>query len=238
MNNNIKLPKSNIKARLASAIGLFGILFLFTGCLAQKSYVDPTFRNATYLSLKPPANPTPISVQIEFQRNGKRLKKVEPTVRKKVIEVLAVSRMFSEATDSNPGAKLSVILNNVGDMGAAAGKGFGTGLTLGIVGSRVVDGYEMSVSYTSPSGTEINKQYNHAIHSTIGAHSTLENMEPLPLQQAFDQVVEDMLLNFLKDLQTTPENLSTGTNPTSARRLSSTTPATNVASSFRHKTAS
>src|SRR5215831_10009127 len=86
-------------------------------------------------------------------------------------------------------------------MGAAVGKGFATGLTFGLAGSEVVDGYEMSVSYTPVGGSPMCRKYKHAIHTTIGALKAPSGMQPAPLADAFDQVVEDMLLNFLRDFQ-------------------------------------
>ena len=69
-----------------------------------------------------------------------------------------------------------------------SGKGLGSGLTLGLAGSEVVDGYEMTAIYTPAEGYPVTKTYNHAIHTTIGLHSAPKGMEPLLLADAFDQV--------------------------------------------------
>ncbi len=65
----------------------------------------------------------------------------------------------------------------------------------------MVDNYEMTAVYTPADGTPITKKYKHALHSTIGAHSAPAGMEPVPRELAFDQIMEDMLLNLLCDLQ-------------------------------------
>jgi hypothetical protein len=95
---------------------------------------------------------------------------------------------------------LSFVLNNVADTGAAAGKGFGTGLTFGLAGSHVTDGYEMTVRLTQ--GTTITERaYSHAILSTIGNASGPPGLTPVSLGAAFNQVVDDLVLNAIKDLQ-------------------------------------
>ena len=183
---------------LASSLILAG-----TGCLGVKSYVDPQFRDATYQSIKPMEAPKLVTITVEFQVNGKPNKQQQVVVRRKVVRVLTATRVFVEAKgpSTEPPAELRVVVNNVGDIGAAVGKGFATGLTFGLAGSHVVDGYELTATYTPVNGNPVIRTYKHAIHSTIGAHSAPKGMEPVPLVDAFDQVVEEMLLNFLRDLQ-------------------------------------
>ena len=169
----------------------------------MKSYVDPKFRDADYLSIKAPDSPRPVVVTAIFQTNGKPKKQLHTLVRKKVTKVLAATRIFTEAANAqtNQAGRLEITVNNVGDIGGAVGKGVGTGLTFGLAGSAVVDGYEMTAIYTPVGGSPVTKTYKHAIHSTVGLHSAPKGMEPVPIADAFDQVVEDMLLNFLRDLQ-------------------------------------
>ena len=175
-----------------------------TGCLSIKSYVDPKFRDATYQSVRTPETPTPAVVTCEFQMNGKHgHKNQDALVRRKAMRVLTSTKVFSEV-EASAGAsvgQLQIRINNVGDIGGAVGKGFATGLTFGLAGSEVVDGYEMTVIYTPAGGSPTTKVYKHAIHSTIGAHAPPPGMQPVPLADAFDQVVEEMLLNCLRDFQ-------------------------------------
>lgn len=196
-----------IRHRAASNLRLVALTFAIalagSGCLQVKCYVDPQFRSADYLSIKAPANPTPVVVTAIFQTNGKPKKQLHTVVRKQITKVLAATRVFTEATSTrtNEAGRLDVTVNNVGDIGSAVGKGFGTGLTFGLAGSAVVDGYVMTATYSPPAGASVTKTYKHALHSTVGLHSAPKGMEPVPMADAFDQVVEDMLLNFLRDLQ-------------------------------------
>ena len=60
----------------------------------------------------------------------------------------------------------------------------------------------MTAVYTPASGDAISRTYEHSLYSTtIGNHSPPEGMEPVPNELSFDQIMEDMLLNFLSDLQ-------------------------------------
>jgi len=174
------------------------------GCLSTKSYVDPKFRDATYQSVRTPEAPVAAVITYEFQFNGKHgNKNQDALVRRKSTRVLAATKVFSEVEASAGAAagQLQIRINNLGDIGSAVGKGFATGLTFGLAGSEVVDGYEMTVIYTPAGGSPTTRFYKHAIHSTIGAHAPPPGMQPVPLADAFDQVVEEMLLNCLRDFQ-------------------------------------
>jgi hypothetical protein len=197
-------PRANrLPHTLAQLIALSCMACLSTGCIAAKSYVDPQFRTASYMNIEPVAKPKPLVVESTFQSNGKESKQLRQAVRSRVTKVLHGSKLFYEAdaAEKAQAAHLKIVVNNVGDVGAAFGKGFATGLTFGIVGSKVVDGYVMTATYTAPAGTPATKTYKHAIHTTVGLKSAPAGMERVPLQVAFDQVVEDMLLNFLRDMQ-------------------------------------
>jgi hypothetical protein len=100
----------------------------------------------------------------------------------------------------NADGEISVIVNDVGDMKAAAAKGFGTGLTFGLIGSHVSDNYEVSVRLTQM-GVVTEKNYQHAILSTVGNASAPPGLTAVPLPMAVNQVADDIVLNFLKDTQ-------------------------------------
>lgn len=169
----------------------------------MKHYVDPQFRDATYQSIKNTETPQLVNVEVDFQVNGKTNKRQKTIVRRKVLRTLGATRIFAEAGLDNisQAGQLKICVNNVGDMGDAVGKGIATGLTFGLAGSHVVDRYIMTCVYTPKNGLTVTKEYKHALHSTIGVHKALEGMEPVPPADAFDQIVEEMLLNFLRDIQ-------------------------------------
>jgi len=98
--------------------------------------------------------------------------------------------------------KFRVTINNVTDMSGAAAKGFGTGLTFGLAGSTVTDGYEVTVLLTNEKGEESTSVYHHALHTTIGNKSApFEGVSPTSATDAFATVVEQVILNFVKEMQ-------------------------------------
>jgi hypothetical protein len=106
----------------------------------------------------------------------------------------------AKETDTSLGT-LAVQMDNVGDLGKAVGKGFVTGLTLGLVGSTVTDGYVMKSSYSANDGRKSEHEYQHAIHSLIGAGSTPEGVETMSPMEAAIRVVEDLIAQMLRDLK-------------------------------------
>src|SRR5262249_30405612 len=104
----------------------------------------------------------------------------------------------------------NILIDNVGDKGEAAAKGFGTGLTLDLAGSLVTDGYVFTGTYQAAGKAPITKVYKHALHSTIGNAKGPERLTPMTVQQAFDKVLKDLVLDCVLDLQK-EEGLSKGT---------------------------
>ncbi|MCG3173239.1 MAG: hypothetical protein GMKNLPBB_01417 [Myxococcota bacterium] len=182
---------------------LVGATLICSGCSPIKSYVDPQFRDATYQSIRNTASPTRVTVSVEFQVNGKPQKRQHDIVYRRVTRVLTATRLFTEVSSdkASESGQLRIVINNVADVGAAFGKGFATGLTFGLAGSQVTDGYIMTAIYTPLGGVPTTREYKHAIHSTVGLRSAPEGLVAVPLADAFDQIVEDMLLNYLRDLQ-------------------------------------
>ena len=92
-----------------------------------------------------------------------------------------------------------VVIDNVADRGEAAKKGFGTGLTLGLNGTTVTDGYVCTVVYTR-NGKVVETKVEHAIHSTIGNEKAPAGLAPLQPAQAVQQVMTQMMWNALNNL--------------------------------------
>jgi hypothetical protein len=181
------------------AIGALLVLGL-SGCISVKSYVDPTYGKTGYQDLNKPAQPIAMRVNVEFSRQGKRLPRADNQLRGDVERVLRGSGLVAPQPDA-AAAEITVSVNNVGDVGAAAAKGFGTGLTFGLAGSTVQDGYEMTVTLTR-SGVSVTKSgYKHVIISTVGNKAGPPGLSPTTPSGAFGTVVEQLLLNALADFQ-------------------------------------
>ena len=100
---------------------------------------------------------------------------------------------------------IRVVVNNIADRGAAAAKGFGTGLTFGLVGTTVTDAYEMAVAITANGKTVERVAVKHALHTAIGNTAIPEGLETMPPNAAFERVLEQMVLRVLQDIQSKGE---------------------------------
>jgi ankyrin repeat protein len=95
-----------------------------------------------------------------------------------------------------------------------------TGLTLGLKGSKVTDYYEMNVTARIAGKTIAKSGYKHAILSTLGLAKGTKDVPSMTISEAFDKVIEDLILNFLGDLQkedlTSPSAISSSAGPASS----------------------
>jgi hypothetical protein len=186
---------------MRKSIPLLLLLVAFTGCLAPKSFLDPKYRGIGYQDIKAPDHPHPVNLAVVGQTNGTEREKASEYWRRQAVRVLTASRVFEFPEGGAQADSLSIVINNVGDRAASAGKGFVTGLTFGAVGSLVTDGYVMTVEYSRPGRPTLKRTYQHAIYTTIGNASPPPGIAPVTLMEATSLVAEDMLLHFVKDLQ-------------------------------------
>ncbi|WP_020408001.1 hypothetical protein [Hahella ganghwensis] len=183
-------------------ISVLAVVLVLTGCVSSKSYVDPAFGRATYEDIKPVEEKYNTKINVEFQRNGVLLPAAYQEVRGHVERILRASGVVVPSKEDSD-VTLSVTVNNIGDVGQAAMKGFGTGLTLGAAGSTVTDHYEVSIVYSDGNGEDMTKKYQHALHTTIGnSDAPFENVQPTTMADGFGRIVEQVLLNFIQEMQT------------------------------------
>jgi hypothetical protein len=182
---------------------LFVALLIVTttsGCISSKSYVDPKYSNTGYSEIKRVAEPYTVKLDVEFQRNGELIPRANPTLVTNADRVLRASGVFLPV-DSEESMSIKVTFNNIDSMGGAFAKGFGTGLTFGLVGTAVSDYYEAEV-VAKRGDAKFEGNYDHAIHSTIGNKGApVEGVEPMAFGDAFAGVVEDILLEAINDMQ-------------------------------------
>ncbi len=195
-----RLPRT--VARVSRLLLCGAVLALGTGCISAKSYVDTQLPKVAYSGLKTPAKTGPVQLLFEFQTKETTNAAATEQLRPKAIKVLEQSKLFSEVVVAPKTAerKLFVTINNFAVTKDAAAKGFGTGLTFGLVGTMVTDGYLMDAAYRVPARQEVNKTYRHAIHTTIGNASGPANVQSMTPAEAVDKALEELLLNFLNDL--------------------------------------
>jgi hypothetical protein len=171
-----------------------------TACLSMKAYPDPQFHKASYDTLGTFNAVMPVRLDVMFQRNGKDMPRAVKQVRPLIESALQKSGAFSLSTDASA-PSLRITINNVADMGEAAKKGFLTALTFGGKGSTVDDFYEAKIEFGSGNNL-VQKTYKHVLHSTIGnAAAPVQGVPPVTVLAGFGIVVEDITLNFIKDLK-------------------------------------
>lgn len=198
-----------ILRRLAGFSGrsvLFIGLVALAGC--ANMYVDGNTREIRSSAFLKP-NPThPVQVIFEFQTKGVANAPATEFLKAKVIGQIKDSGLFDEVseTPATGGALLSVTLNNIPITDDAFSKGFVTGLTFGLAGSQVTDGYVCTVRYLNGSANPaIVKQARHAIHTTLGASSEPPNAtKAANATEAVTMMTRDILSNVLNDLSHDP----------------------------------
>ena len=181
---------------ISRAISILCAMLVMTACISSKAYVDPKYATLDYSSVA--VAPQNATVAATFLRDGKPIKRAQRTLQASVEEVLTKAgyTIVEEGSDAN----FEVTFNNIPEQGAF-GKGFGTGLTLGLAGTAVSDFYEILIVRTQ-SGEAVTREYGHAIHTTVGnAAVPVANVTPSAnLNDAFGDIVEDVLLQFLVDM--------------------------------------
>lgn len=191
-------------ARTARWLALASLVAL-TGCASM--YVDGATNEvpATEFRKTDPAHP--VQVLFEFQTKGVANATATNFLKPRLLAQIKDSGVFSEVSEapSANAALLSIQLNNVPMQDDAFSKGFVTGLTFGLAGSQVSDGYVCTATYTpAGSGTPIVKQARHAIHTTVGAAAAPGNATKADNAEAavtlmMRQVVSNVLNDVTRD---------------------------------------
>lgn len=148
---------------------------VLSGCASF--YVDNGLKSADTTSIKPAASPQPVQLFFTFKTKGQPNGQVTQYLQGKVTEQVRQSGLFGELkTTAGEGVgTLQITINNEVLTPDAMAKGFMTGLTLGLAGSTVGDGYQCELSYkSSDNAPEIKTQANHAIYTSLGAGSSPE----------------------------------------------------------------
>lgn len=201
-----RLPASPLSRHCGIRLHILGILSLsMTGCPIFASFVNPEFHDlaATYSDLAPRQTSRPVIVSCRFEVNGMHVAFLDHTIQRRAERVLEKSGLFTviEEASSQDVDRLDITVNNVGNFGGAAVKGIMTAGTLGLFGTEVTDGYIMTAIYTHANCPPTTVRFRHAINSTVGATTLVKEGKPKWIMRAFDQVMEDLVLNALREFQ-------------------------------------
>jgi hypothetical protein len=180
---------------------------LLGGCATQ--YVDGAVKDVPVDQFQRPAQLHPAQVVFEFQTKGAANARATEQVKPMVMESVKSTGLFSDVQDKPvPGAALlSIKINNIVLTDDVYAKGFMAGLTLGLAGSTVTDGYICTVSYLAPGRTTpIVETSKHAIHTSVGNGGAPANgIKAANIQEAVRIMVRQITAHALKDLSHDPE---------------------------------
>ncbi|KLD72472.1 hypothetical protein [Xanthomonas pisi] len=171
-----------------------------SACITVKSYVDPALPVVTQSQFTAPSAPDPVLVLFEFRTKGNANARATEEMRSRVIAAVAQSHQFGQIGGNAPGAgQLRLVIDNVPLTDNAAAKGFGTGLTFGLAGSLVTDGYICTAVYTR-AGKTTQTTVKHALHTTVGNKAGPAGLPAKTPAEAANVVVDQLVLNALKQL--------------------------------------
>ncbi len=196
----------NAKRAMALA-GATIVSLSLSACMTPHSYVDGSLGEPHYADLKKPAAPQPVQLLVEFQTKGVTNARATDFARSRVYEQVSQSGLFSQVSYEpvSSGRKLLISINNVPLTDNLAAKGFGVGLTFGLVGTMVADGYECTTTYVEPGHDAVTKVVKHALYATIGNASGPEGLKSMPIQQASETVLRQMIGKSLEELDQTTD---------------------------------
>ena len=181
-------------------------MLALAGCAS--TYVDTAIKEVPASSMKKPAQPQPVQLVFEFQSKGAPNTRATAVLKEDVVKQVTNSGLFAKvANDPTPGiGLLSVTLNNVPLTDNPGAQGFVTGLTFGLAGSAVSDGYICTVTYLPAGQTKpLVKTARHAIHTTLGnANPPAGAIKAENQLAAVHTMTRDIVSNALKDLSDDP----------------------------------
>lgn len=159
---------------------IFTSLLLATFVMPQEAIAAKWYVDNNLGELKPeqkvvPANPKPVQLLFEFQRDGAPNPKATKQVKPWAVDALKATGAFSEIVDTptTDGALLSIEFNNVvkkDEIDKAKRQGFSAGLSFGLLGGVVAtDYYVVTLTYVPATGVDpITTTVNHALHMKYG----------------------------------------------------------------------
>lgn len=189
-------------ARRAALGALLAATAMLGGCAS--AYLDNGTKEIPAAQYKKPASPAPVQLLFDFQTKGVANAQATAFLRERVVDQVKASGLFSEVgSNAVPsGALLTITLNNVPLTDNAFSKGFVTGLTFGLAGSQVSDGYVCTANYRAAGDSAaLTKQARHAIHTTLGAAATPGNATKMDsAKDAVYLMTQQVVSNVLNDL--------------------------------------
>ena len=180
--------------------------FVLAGCASPKrSFLGASFPKVAYKDIEQRNKPLRLKLAVEFQRNGKHFPKGDIPLKDYAASILRDSGVVMPVDDDKAEGQIRVVLNNIADSGTVAVEASGTGYPLWMVGKNITDAYELSMFITLEGKTISQTGIKQAVHTAIGNMSIPDSVQTFPQDQAFPQVLEQMILRSLQVMQQSGE---------------------------------
>jgi|SRR5450631_2184655 len=177
-----------------------------SGCATM--YVDNGIKDIAPVEFHHPQPSQPVQLLFTFETKGTPNGRATESLKKQVSDTVVASGVFSSVSGEpvTGGALMSIVINNVPITDNAFGKGFATGLTFGLAGNTVSDGYVCTLDFQAhPGSAKLSKVARHAIHTTVGAKGAPPNATKAPSpRDAVTTMTRQIVGNALKDLTADP----------------------------------
>jgi hypothetical protein len=147
--------------------------------------------------------PTEVRLEVKFYRGNQEITGAEPKLRHAVINALNSTSVLRATDDPAATAVLHIeVLDFLNPSERQQGDYLFSGMTYGSVStSRITDRYEFKLRYEMPDGHERFAQDEHAIWTQTGEARAPSLRGPYETSgHAFQAVVTDVVLSFLKDI--------------------------------------
>lgn len=195
---------------MLSNIAVFGRIVLplalaaaLPGCLSVQTYIDPGLPNLRAEELRATGAPQPVQMQFEFRTKGAPNARATELTKPMVLDAVRSTALFSDVAEAPVagGRTLTIVIDNVPITKDAAARGFTIGLTFGLAGDTVTDGYVCTATYAAPGAAPTRKEVNHALHTTIGRAEGPPGLTPMKPNDALPIIVRQMTLNALQAIR-------------------------------------
>ena len=176
---------------------------LLSGCISPQSYIDTALPVLRVEDVQSVASPRPVQLLVEFRTKGSPNSRATEFAKPIVLKTVRETGLFSSVSEApvGDGRTLTIMIDNVPLTDGTAAKGFGVGLTFGLVGTMVTDGYVCTATYLSPGRSANSKTVKHALHTTIGNADGPPGVTGMKPGEAIPKLIEQMTLNALQALR-------------------------------------
>jgi hypothetical protein len=194
--------------KVGSLSAVVAAILFVAGCSSPmfyaNYYADPKPRKTRYEDLKAVANPQPVYLVFDMYSAEGSFPEATRKLGPKIVRVLQNSGLFSTVSSvgSDNIARIQISMRETAILTGHETKTLPEGLTSGLVGSKGAIVYSFTASYQPPGKEGLKKTYPHAVHIVEGTNPALGDSMPLTAAHAVDAVVEQVVLNFLRELQT------------------------------------